>query len=222
MKKSTINLIIDAIMLVLMMAVAGIGFLMKFVLLAGFERSIKYGSNVDLLYWGMNRHQWGAIHLKISYVLLVLLVLHIVLHWKQVVGIYRRMIPNKNIRIAAAVALLLLSIMLFLFPFAIQPQIVIHQNKDSHSIGSPVQGKDSVLNTNNKVSPANVEAGEHTDDIEGYMSLREVAEKYDISPEDLARKLKVPAKKVDDRIGQLKLEYGFSMEQLRQILKQKE
>ena len=55
--KSKLNLIIDVIMLLLMMPIAGIGFMMKYVLVPGFERNVLYGNNVDLEFWGQTRHQ---------------------------------------------------------------------------------------------------------------------------------------------------------------------
>jgi hypothetical protein len=67
--KSRINFLIDVVMFLMMMAIAGIGFLMKYVLVPGSERWEKYGSNVDLFLWGWDRHQWGALHLILGYIL---------------------------------------------------------------------------------------------------------------------------------------------------------
>ena len=56
MKKSKINFIIDFLMFIFMFAIAGIGFLIKYFLIPGKERWIKYGSNVDLFLFEMDRH----------------------------------------------------------------------------------------------------------------------------------------------------------------------
>jgi hypothetical protein len=48
MKKSQLNFIIDVFMLVLMMLAAGVGLLIKYVLLPGFARNLKYGSRFCL------------------------------------------------------------------------------------------------------------------------------------------------------------------------------
>ena len=98
MKKSKLNLIIDAILLLCMAAIAGIGLLMKNVLVPGYKRWDIYGRNVELYFWGLDCHQWGTIHFIIELVLLALLVLHIALHWSMILGIYRKLIPNPRTR----------------------------------------------------------------------------------------------------------------------------
>ncbi len=48
MKKSKLNLIIDALLLLCIAAIGGIGFLMKYVLVPGSQRWEIYNRNVDL------------------------------------------------------------------------------------------------------------------------------------------------------------------------------
>lgn len=90
MDKSKVNLIIDTLMFLCVMAITGIGLLMKYVLLPGKETAAVYGRKVDLFLFGMDRHQWGTINLIIAFVLLGLLTLHVVLHWNMIVSIYCR------------------------------------------------------------------------------------------------------------------------------------
>ncbi len=86
MDKSKLSLVIDALMFLCVMAIAGIGFLMKFVLLPGKDTWAVYGRKVDLFLFGMDRHQWGTIHLIIAFVFLGMITLHIVLHWNMIVS----------------------------------------------------------------------------------------------------------------------------------------
>jgi len=123
MKKSKLNLIIDTLLLLCITAIGGIGFLMKYVLIPGYQRWEIYKQNVDLFFCGMGRHQWGTIHLVIGYVFLALLVLHIILHWGMIVGIYRTLVPSRFARRVIAVILVLLTILLLIFPFIVQPEI---------------------------------------------------------------------------------------------------
>jgi hypothetical protein len=123
MKKSKINLIIDAFLLLCMAAIAGIGLLMRNVLVPGYKRWDIYGRNVELYFWGLDRHQWGTIHFVIALVLLALLVLHVVLHWSLIVGIYRKLMPNVKARWITAVILLLLTIILAFFSYAVHPDV---------------------------------------------------------------------------------------------------
>ena len=66
MKRWKWNYLIDAGLFICMMAIAGIGLLMKYVVLPGREVNLIYGNQTDLLFLGLDRHQWGSIHFIIS------------------------------------------------------------------------------------------------------------------------------------------------------------
>jgi hypothetical protein len=131
MNKPRLNLLIDIVMTVLMAAVAGLGFLINWVLIPGEERPVVYGSRPDLYWLGLDRHDWGDVHLALGIALLALLVLHVALHWGQVVGIWRRMVASGVVRVVLALALLVLVIVLMVFPAFIQPEVV----EDGHGEG---------------------------------------------------------------------------------------
>lgn len=131
---SKLNLSIDIVLLLLLMPMAGIGFLIKYVLVPGIQRNERYGSDVELEFWGLTRHQWGSIHLIISIIFLVLLLLHIVLHWKMIVGIFKRMIPHKVSRALSAILIACVSFLCIAFPLFVKPEIVsrepLHLNRE--------------------------------------------------------------------------------------------
>ena len=56
MKKPLWNLVIDAVMALQIGALAGIGFLIKFVLVPGEERNVLYGRGMALRLLGLERH----------------------------------------------------------------------------------------------------------------------------------------------------------------------
>ena len=116
------NFVIDAVMFLVMMAMAGLGFLMKYVLIPGRESWAKYGRNVNLAWWGWDRHDWGAIHLYLGFLLLGLLSLHLYLHWRQIVGLFQRFIPPER-RGLVLVVFLILAVVLICFPFLISPEV---------------------------------------------------------------------------------------------------
>ncbi len=124
MKRAKLNLIIDALLLLCLAAIAGIGLLIKYVLVPGYQRWEIYGRNVSLFLWGLDRHQWGAIHFIIGLVFLALLVLHIILHWQMIVGIYRGLIPNRFARWVIVLILLVITILLFAFPYFVKPEVI--------------------------------------------------------------------------------------------------
>jgi len=53
--RAKLNLTIDIVLLLLLMTMAGIGFLIKYVLLSGEKRNVIYGQNINLELLGMDR-----------------------------------------------------------------------------------------------------------------------------------------------------------------------
>ncbi len=128
MKRANLNFIINALMFISMSAILGIGFLIKFTLVSGQERWAKYGDNVEMLMFGLDRHQWGKIHLIIGLVLIALLILHIVLHWKCVVSVYHKIIKRKYISTIIAVLFTVICALFIFFPFLIKPNITSYDH----------------------------------------------------------------------------------------------
>jgi hypothetical protein len=121
MDKPKLNFVIDAVMFLCLMAMAGLGFLVKYVLPSGREARAQYGSNLQFSWLGWDRHDWGDIHLYLAFTLLILLVLHIILHWSQVLGLFHRVVPDPRRRYRIALVFLILSLLLIYFPFLITP-----------------------------------------------------------------------------------------------------
>jgi hypothetical protein len=106
-----------------MTAMAGLGFMMKYVLLPGRESISKYGRRVDLSFLGLDRNDWGAIHLYLGFLLLALLTLHIVLHWHMIPGLFTRLIANSRKRWQIRLVYVAVAAILLLFPFFISPEV---------------------------------------------------------------------------------------------------
>jgi hypothetical protein len=123
MDKPRLNFLIDALMFLCLMAMAGLGFLMKYTLPAGRVARVQYGRPVELTWLGWDRHDWGDIHLYLAFTLLGLLSLHIILHWKQILGLFERFIPNPKRRTRIALAFIILALLLIYFPFLITPDV---------------------------------------------------------------------------------------------------
>jgi len=121
MDKPKLNFIIDALMFLCLMALAGLGFLMRYALPSGRDAWANYGSKLQFSWLGWDRHAWGDLHLYLAFALLSLLVLHIILHWHQVLGLFHRLVPDSRRRYLIAVIFLVLSLLLICFPFLITP-----------------------------------------------------------------------------------------------------
>jgi len=119
MKRSKLNLVIDAIMLIVMMAIIGIGLLTKYILLTGQEKWDKFGENLEFTLLGLDRHGWNDIHFIFGLILFGLLVLHIWFHWSMIICIYKGLIKNKKARVFSAIALSFISLVLVAFPLFI-------------------------------------------------------------------------------------------------------
>jgi glucan phosphoethanolaminetransferase (alkaline phosphatase superfamily) len=123
MNKPKLRFVIQALMFLCLMALAGIGLLMEFVLIPGREKIVKYGQNVRLSFLGLDRNDWGDVHLYIALIFLALLAIHLTLHWKKIVGLYEKMIPDQKRRNLIALAFLLISVILIYFAFLINPEV---------------------------------------------------------------------------------------------------
>lgn len=123
MDKPRLNFVIDILMFVLLAAIVGIGLLMKFVLIPGRERWAKYGRHVELYLFGMDRHDWGAIHFYLALILLGVLVLHLILHWTMIVALFQRLVTTPKARTILLGVLLLGSLLLIYFPFLVSPEV---------------------------------------------------------------------------------------------------
>lgn len=233
------NLVIDFIMMVVMMAVAGLGFLMKYVLLPGYKVNEIYGTDAELYFLGLDRHQWGAIHLYLALFLLFLLILHIVFHWSMILSIFRRMVKKRIIRIAFLVFMGILSLFLAFAPLLVRPEVAESERKHHrHRATAPMT--DQTVETVNEslpvipVKPIRGDKGmgsaqdhqhRHQTDgivVDGTMTLEGVAERYGMSVGELARVIGVPPEYSNERLGRLRKSYEFEMDDIRIYIIQKQ
>jgi hypothetical protein len=120
-------------MFIVIMAVAGLGFLMKYVLLPGYKINELYDAGTELFFWGLDRHQWGAIHLYLALFLVFLLILHIILHWGSINSIFQQMIPGKTVRIFISIFVGVIALFLALAPLNVKPEIAQLQRKHNRN-----------------------------------------------------------------------------------------
>lgn len=159
--KPKINLVIDIIMLLVLMAVAGLGLLMKYVLLPGYRINEVYGANTELLFLGLDRHQWGAIHLYLALFMVVLLILHIILHWDLVLCIFRRLIPANTLRNVIITIIGFMVIFLVTGPFFVKPEITALErmhNRNRVSERHPVNNDLSQIANRENLVPGNLKS----------------------------------------------------------------
>lgn len=242
--RSKINLTVDVAMFLAMMCVAGIGLMMKYVLVPGFKRNEIYGKDVELYFLNLDRHEWGCIHLVASFILLFLLLLHILLHWRMICAIVIRMIPGKTIRACIVTMFAIAAFFLGIGPLFIHPQIqpgISHSYRGAAAAESvqPTQMLPTTVDTqkfgeiaipkktqqqasqDHPRKTAGLHRENHsTREIElyGSMTLSEVAAKFRIDVDTLADFIHVPRQYANERLGRLKKTYGFDMNDLREYI----
>lgn len=231
--KSKLNLNIDIIMFVVLMAIAGIGFMIKYVLVPGFKRTEIYGKNVELYFGSLDRHQWGNIHLILSFILLFLLLLHILFHWKMIVCIFKSMVIVKTWRIAIISVFVIISLVFGVLPLFVKPEIqdgILHHNhqsshsdqntgKEAHHFNS-LKLAQSDIQISDTIKPRENHKHEEKSNIElyGYMTLDEVSTKFNIPANELALCIHIPNGHNNEKLGRLRKHYSFHMNDLRDYI----
>ena len=226
MNKAKLNFIIDIFMFICMMLVASIGFLIKFTLIPGREAWEIYGRNVDLFLFGMDRHQWGTLHLYIGFTLLGLLILHIYLHWKMIVALYRQLITSPKVRKIGCWIFIVVSIFLMVFPFLVNPNLVDREPGKGYHRRSEIyedQTQSAIEKTEDKLQSSKPHdkytLSGITIEVKGYMTLYEVAQRYNVPVDIIINKLGIPKSALNvQKLGKLRKMYDFKMQDIERII----
>ena len=239
MKKSHLNFYIDVLLYIDMVVIAAIGLLVKYNLITGEERRARFGINVDQSLWGMDRHQWGHIHLLLGYLFLALTVLHIVLHWRVILRIFRQLVGSSAWRKALSLILFLFTLLLLAAPFALQPEIDWLSGRGrGHGEASapplPAERTDPAPDRSDAAAPkardrlakssysAHEEHEQNNEPrlgVTGQMTVTEAAGRFGISPTALLRELGLPEDTpAHSRLGRLRRSYGFTMSEVDRVI----
>ncbi len=93
MKRATLISLIDVVAFIAFLFLTSTGIVLHYMLPPGSGRWAEV--------WGMNRHQWGALHFGISILFFAVLTLHLLQHWRFVLGLFRgRLKACMQLRIA--------------------------------------------------------------------------------------------------------------------------
>lgn len=191
MRKSSVNLLIDAVAFAAFVFLAATGVLTRYVL--------PPGSGRFSVLWGMDRHEWGQIHFWVAVVLMVALALHLFLHWRWVVCMVKgRPREGSGGRIALATVGVLALAGIAIAPF----------------LGEVEQTGGGPHRTLSGQQPRGLAY-----QIDGSMTLRDIEQRTGVSAEIVLRELGLPHDlPTDERLGRLRKEYGFEMHDVREIV----
>jgi hypothetical protein len=81
MKRVNLNLLINFLSVTFFVSIITTGILLHYILPPGTGRYVTI--------WGMDRHQWGGLHFWIAAVFILLIIIHLYLHWRWIVIMIR-------------------------------------------------------------------------------------------------------------------------------------
>ncbi|MCT4645274.1 MAG: DUF4405 domain-containing protein [Carboxylicivirga sp.] len=225
MKKSTFNFLVDALLFICLCLITGLGFLIKYTLPSGQDKWLMYQTNNRMLWLNMDRHQWGDIHLIISLIFILLLIVHMAMHWAFVSNMTRKILKQPTIRIVTIIAFTSISLSLLLLPFFITPATITNSDKKKYqalnlSHSNPTD-KTSEINTPTRADLANnrIHKNKQHWPVKGSMTLNEVVEQNSIPLNYLIKKLHMPKHvNTNEKLGRLKRKYGFTMSEIEKII----
>jgi hypothetical protein len=181
MRRPTLNLLVDGAAFVGFVFLVSTGVLMRYVL--------PPGSGRRTVVWGMDRHDWGALHFWIAAAFLGVLVIHLVLHGRWIVAMLRgRPRQGSGARAALGGIGLLAVLALALAPLVSPVERV-----------EPAGGGRPVLHGSMTLSDLERQTG---------VPARHVLDALGLSP-DLAS---------DEPLGRLARQHGFGMGEIRRIV----
>jgi len=226
------------LMMLLMAGLAGLGFMIKYVLISGKDRVGKFGHQGEVYFWGWDRHEWGSVHLIIGFVLLGLIILHIILHWQTITILFSQLIANKTRRRVLAVVYSLFCLALFVLPLFVPVEFVetgpgYGQNASRHfhyadSTAEPVSELVANPVPQSPGGSAGQRVDEHTNNhehnhsairVQGFMTLAQVSDQYNIPVERILSGLQITESvSPDETFGRLKKRYSLQMSDVETII----
>jgi len=135
MTRKTLNAVVDALAFAGFVLLAASGVLLRW--------SLPPGSGHRTTIWGLDRHDWGAVHFWIAVALLAVLVVHLLLHWKWIAAVASRggVHEPSGLRVALGVVGLAGLIGFAVAPFVSPVERAGRQTPDaSHDGGERIRG----------------------------------------------------------------------------------
>jgi uncharacterized protein DUF4405 len=158
MKRSDLNFFIDAVAFLGLVLLVSTGLIMRFVL-PPFQggRSGEVGPST---LWGWGRHQWGEIHFWIAAGILVIMVVHLFLHWKWIASVFQgKPREGSGIRVSLGILSLILLMIFAASPFFSPTELKPRRGKHATSeyrLEKPVDDKPSETKSRSEKQAASV------------------------------------------------------------------
>jgi hypothetical protein len=193
MKRTIMNFIIDAIGFAGFVFLTATGVLVRYVL--------PPGSGRHTTIWGLDRHEWGAIHFWIAIVFLCVLAFHLFLHWRWIVRrIQGQPGEESGVRVALGLVGILALLAIAIAPFGSSVE-------DTRTTAAP-RGESPILS-------------QESDHVRGRMTLIEIEQAIGVPTTYLIEHLGMPQEvPMDEGVAKLGKRFGFDVEDVRRIVGQ--
>jgi hypothetical protein len=190
-KRPNVNFAVDCLGFAGFVLLTATGVLMRYVL--------PPGSGHSTTIWALDRHEWGSIHFWIAIAFLTILAFHLFLHWRWIATLMSgRPREGSGARIALGAVGLAALLALAIAPFL-----------------SPVERAGGERRT----PPPHSSEVEELGSIRGSMTLAELQEESGVPADHITAELGLPpGVGHDERLGKLKMAYGFTINDVRRIV----
>lgn len=225
-KRTRNNFIIDAIGYMSFWVLISTGILMKYYLLPGRGR----GANDPTSIMGLGRHDWGDVHFWASIIFAAAIVIHLVLHWNWIAGVFQKALhaSSKKVLIPALTLPILL---------AFSPLLGTQGFGGDEDQVPQRRGRGAMVQTANlPSSPFTVNADAHASEniggeteandingfkIRGRTTLQEIEQGTGVTVQEIIIAMDLPDDiQNNERISLIKEKYGFEMDKFRETIKQ--
>lgn len=188
MKRTNLNFIIDTVAFIGFVLLTTTGVLMRYIL--------PPGSGSYSTIWGLDRHEWGAIHFWISVVFFSILALHLVLHWRWIANV----VSGQHHEASGVRAGLGIVGFITVIALAISPLLspVEMQSKEASSFSSHKSEDTTII---------------------GSMTLKQVEEATGVPASYIIESLRMSeTTSVNEKLGALKKKQGIEVKDVRVIV----
>jgi hypothetical protein len=222
MSRTTLNAIVDAVAYAGLVVLATTGLMLRWQMppgsggLHGMGSGAGAGSRPVTVVWGLSRHEWGSFHYWIALILMGVLAVHLILHWKWIVCVLRGK-PHSDVsggRFALGIVGLVLVTLLAAAPLLTPAQTAPR----SEFLELPNGAKHGDIGDAKEDGKSN-----DAETIRGFMTLEEVARQSGVPLSDILERLDLPRDTApSEQVGRLLRAHGLDMSDLRRAVGQDE
>lgn len=220
MKKTTTRFWVDVVMFV-----SFFGLLITGLIMAFFADSGPNVTEASKYFLKLHRHQWGGIHSYFAIVFTLMLLIHLILEWKWIVGKTRSLLK----RAWMLVPIVLVAVLIIFISWAVTPKNYVQYKKFNKMWDqlqrqwpneSPVDSAQEILPDEKPSAGFEIKSESVEITITGQDSLQSIERKTGIPARDIIDLVGLPLDiSRTEGLGRLKRVYEFSIQDIREAIR---